>query len=222
MSGGAPGFQRWKPPRGSRSPTAQGAAPGGSPAPWGPPDGPAPLPGAGTGQGGTSTPLVPQDPAPTLTRKLPSFSCVTITAESWSFSSKCTWPWAPSGGWLGAKRTPPPFALLPARRGQSLASLPAPREAPPPSPASCPPTAPEDGPRLEYRWTGRGFPSFPPSHSRNAPCHGLARGHMDTGDQWPQGAHPPSRGGAWTSPQTMPRSQGSHPSPGLGSICSLP
>lgn len=95
--------------------------------------------------------------APTLTRKCPSFSCVTITAESRSFSSKWTWPGAPSAGWLGAKRTPPAFALLPARdertepachllspgtRSQGAGWVPLPSLAPatssrPPGPAPC-------------------------------------------------------------------------------------
>lgn len=56
----------------------------------------------------------PRSPARTLTRTWPSLSCVTITAESLSFSSKWTWPGFPSLGWLGAKRTAPAFALLPA------------------------------------------------------------------------------------------------------------
>lgn len=61
--------------------------------------------------------------AHTLTRKLLSLSWVTMTTESWSFSSKWTWLWEPSASWPAAKRILRTLGLLPGESGRGLQGL---------------------------------------------------------------------------------------------------
>lgn len=70
-----------------------------------------------------------------MTRKLLSLSWVTMTTESCSFSSKCTWLWEPSASWPAAKRILRTRALLPRKSGRA-------EERPGAAGSLCPPPPP--------------------------------------------------------------------------------